>query len=395
MAKKKPTDRKLLSSFFPESGRELLTGSGKQFVEQIGVITIREAVYRVMLGENVRTQTEPLSRRRHARVSGAIVAMLTEAHLANDKFGEQLPRLAVEQLQAGPKSNKAVMWPAQWLLGLNNKAVQNVLRSDTQAIDRYVHDFEEALRDAARHCQDQLGDYRMTLAHHKGKKSRKVELGWGGIAQLTTAIGAQTLALRGSDKSMYGKLFERLVLGSFLTLMGFERVDPKHNKKDCGVFWLSDRSGERESDATLLIEPGKLARFDIGFIGLGNPEITKDKLSRLAREIEHGGVTSSSVTFVIVDSLPKSGTTEKLAEKLGTGLVQMSMQFWPRSLAKSMRDKVGVKHRMAKMSDPDLRKFLKEEMDKIQVQDFLSGVTVQDLEKVAPAESESGSDEEG
>jgi hypothetical protein len=173
VAKKKPTDRKL-SSFFPESSRELLTGSGKQFVEQIGVITIREAVYRVMLGENVRTQTEPLSRRRHARMSGAIVAMFTEAHLANDKFEEQLARLAVEQLQAGPKSNKAVMWPAQWLLGLNNKAVQNVLRSDTKTIDRYVRDFEEALRDAAQHCRNQLGDYRMTLARHEGKKTREV-----------------------------------------------------------------------------------------------------------------------------------------------------------------------------------------------------------------------------
>lgn len=96
-------------------------------------------------------------------------------------------------------------------------------------------------------------------------------------------------------------------------------------------------------------------------------------------------------------SLPKSGTTEKLAEKLGTGLVQMSMQFWPRALAKSMRDKVGVKHRMAEMSDADLQKFLKDGMGEIPVQDSLSGVTVQDLEKGKPAGtgSESSGSEEG
>jgi hypothetical protein len=318
--------------------------------------------------------------------------MFTEGHLTNDKFGEQLTVLAVEQLKAGPKRNKAVMWPAQWVLGLNNKAVQNVLRDEK--IERYVEDFEEALLDAAEHCK-RFGDYRMTLARYQDKKRGRVELGWEGIAQLTTAIGAQTLALRGSDKSMYGKLFERLVLGSVLSLLGFDQVPPKQPKKGRGEFWLSDRSGERECDATLVIEPGKLARFDIGFIGLGNPEITKDKLSRLAREIEHDGGTSSSVTFVIVDRLPKSGTTEKAAEKIGTGLVQMYMQIWPRSLAKSMGEKVGLKHRMAKMSDAEIRKFLKEGMDKMPVQDFLSGVSVQDLEKGKPAgaDSEAGGSE--
>ena len=72
----------------------------------------------------------------------------------------------------------------------------------------------------------------------------------------------------------------------------------------------------------------------------------------------------------------------------------MYMQIWPRSLAKSMRDKVGVKHRMADMSDPELQTFLKTEMDKIPVQDFLSGVTVQDLEKDAPSDSDAESDGE-
>ncbi len=37
---------------------------------------------------------------------------------------------------------------------------------------------------------------------------KKLELDWDGITRLTTAIGSQTLTIRGSDKSIYGKLFE-------------------------------------------------------------------------------------------------------------------------------------------------------------------------------------------
>lgn len=381
-----------ISNLFPASGRILLTGGGKQFVERIGVTAVREAVCRVMCGENLRTQTEPLSRRRIAQVSGALVALFTEGYLKIKGFENRLSDLAVTQLRNAKKNDNAELWPARWLIGLTGKGDQNVLRGDPNEFQRYIADFEQAIQDAARHCRDQLGDYRMTLGHHIAPDGRTVELDWKGIARLTTAIGAQTLTIRGSDKSIYGTLFEKLILGSFLSLLGFERVDPQRNVKDRGVFWLSDSSDTRESDATLLVEPGKLARFDIGFIGVGNPEISKDKLSRFAREIDIGQGTSSSVTFIVVDRLPKTGKTQAAAKKIGAEIVQMSMQYWPRQLAKLLRKRLGFRHVLADMPDGQVHTYLKDQLDQIAIQEFLTGVTVAQLAvpEAADAEEDDG-----
>jgi len=62
-----------LDELFPEGGRVLLTGGGKEFVERLGA--------------------------------------------------------------AGKKRDKASTWLAQWLIGLTHKQVQNVLRSDPEGIE--------------------------------------------------------------------------------------------------------------------------------------------------------------------------------------------------------------------------------------------------------------------
>lgn len=134
-----------------------------------------------------------------------------------------------------------------------------MLRSKSDALENYISDFEAAIEEAAGKCREDMGDIKMSLGFVEDSEGRRIELDWKGITRLTTAIGAQTLAIRGSDKSIYGKLFERLILGSFLTILGFERVNPVTNTKDAGVFWLSDSSDLRESDATLLVKRGKLA----------------------------------------------------------------------------------------------------------------------------------------
>lgn len=53
-----------LGSLFPEEGHILLTGQGRQFLERIGVETVRNVVTSVLMGENVRALTEPLTRQR-------------------------------------------------------------------------------------------------------------------------------------------------------------------------------------------------------------------------------------------------------------------------------------------------------------------------------------------
>jgi hypothetical protein len=374
--KDKPSIREL----FPERSRLLLTGGGKEFIERIGVEATRRVIHHIMMGENLRQQTEPLTRRRIAQISGAMVALFARGFLEIENFTDSLSDMAVEQLRA-KKTDKAAVWPAQWLIGLTGKSVQNVLRSKSDALENYISDFESAIEEAAEKCREDMGNLKMILGFTEDSEGRKVELDWKDITRLTTAIGAQTLAIRGSDKSIYGKLFERLVLGSFLTILGFDRVDPATNTKDAGVFWLSDNSDLRESDATLLVKRGKLARFDIGFIGVGNSEISKDKLSRYARELEMAGGKSSSVTFIIVDRLPETGKTQKAAEAIGAEIIQMSMKYWPRELAQRLGARLGIKHELQKLTDSKISNYLERALDAISVQEFLTGVSTADLEQ--------------
>ncbi|HZP81770.1 MAG TPA: CfrBI family restriction endonuclease [Chthonomonadaceae bacterium] len=367
-----------LNALFPESSRLLLTGGGKEFIERIGVEAARRVVYGVMMGENVRQQTEPLTRRRLAQVSGAMVALFAQGCLKVDDFAEQLSTLAVEQIRASKKNDNASIWLAQWLIGLTGKSVQNVLRSNPD-FQIYLEDFETAIEEAANKCRAEMGDLKMTLGFVADPEGRQAELDWKGIARLTTAIGSLTLTLRGSDKSIYGKLFERLVLGSVLTVLGFQRVDPKTNRRTRKVFWLSDSQDERECDATLLMEPGKLARFDIGFIGPGNSEISKDKLSRYAREIELAGGAHSAATFIVVDRLPKTGKTEQAAKRIQAEIVQMSMQYWPRELAQRLGNRLGFKHRLQTMRDDEIGDYLQTALAVVPIQDFLIGVSPDQL----------------
>ena len=370
-----------LDDLFPEGGRVLLTGGGREFVERIGVEAIRNSILSVMMGDNIRTQTEPLSRRKIAIVSGALVVLFMRGHLEVRNFSDELSELAVSQLARRRKRDKATTWIAQWLIGLTQKQFQNVLRSDVEGIKGYVADFEDAVDEAAERCRDEFGNVRMELGFVEDAKGRRVQLDWKDITRLTTAIGSQTLAIRGSDKSMYGKLFERLILGSFLTILGFERVNPQTNTKTAGVFWLSDSRGSREADATLLVKPGRLARLDIGFIGAGNSEISKDKLSRYEREFELAGGRITSTTFIVVDRLPRSEKTQRAAARIEAEIVQMSLRYWVRDLAQRLGERMGVRHELQRMQDDDIEAYLEGRLDRIRVQEFLSGVTTEELQQ--------------
>lgn len=397
MSGKNPKDL-TLDDLFPEGGRILLTGGGRDFVERIGVEAIRDSILSVMMGDNIRTQTEPLSRRKIAIVSGALVLLFLRGHLELGNFADRLSEMAMSQLATRGKRDKATTWIAQWLIGLTQKQFQNVLRSDAEGIKGYVADFEDAIDEAAGKCRDEFGDVRMELGFVEDTKGRRVRLDWKEIARLTTAIGSQTLAIRGSDKSMYGKLFERLILGSFLTILGFERVDTHTNTKTAGVFWLSDSRDLREADATLLVKPGRLARFDIGFIGAGNSEISKDKLSRYAHEFELAGGRSRSTTFIVVDRLPKTEKTQRAAAQIEAEIVQMSLRYWVRDLAQRLGERMGVTHELQRMQDGDIEPYLRGRLDLIRVQDFLGGVTAEELQQGEEEEviaADDGSDDEG
>ncbi len=306
--------------------------------------------------------------------------MVAQGYFTIENIQNKMSAYAVDQLSKAKKNDNSLVWPAQWVLGLTGKSIQNVLRSNEKAFLEYVKDFDKALNDSAEHCLSQVGDYKMTLGYTDATGNYKiVSLNWEGILKLTTIIGAQTLTIRGSDKSIYGKLFEKLLLGSILTIFGFKRVNPQKNEETNGVFWLSDSSENRESDATLLFKAGSVARFDIGFIGPGNSEISKDKLSRFESEIKSKSGTKYSVTFIIVDRLPQTTKTQESAKKIGAEIIQMSMQFWPRELAVKLGKRFGFKHPIQNLQDGELNDYLKQEINKIDIQDFLSDISILEI----------------
>ena len=196
---------------------------------------------------------------------------------------------------------------------------------------------------------------------------------------------------------MFGKLFEKLILGSMLSILGCERQNPRNLNKTEKVFWLSDSSGARESDATLLYRPGKLARFDIGFIGRGNSEISKDKLSRYEREAEAGGAIHDVVTFIVVDTLPpKSKKTQEAASRIQAEIIQMNWQYWPLNLAQRLQARLGFNSELATLNESQLRSYLTAKISSIPLQDLLNAFSVAELEEAAASESnESTTDSAG
>lgn len=358
---------------FPEKARVLLTGGGKEFIEIIGLEVTRNTVLSVMMGENLREHTEPLTRNRIAQINGAIVSMFYAGMSTIENFSDDLYSLSVEQLRT-KKIDKSSTWLAQWLIGLTGKSVQNVLKGDHSALDKYVLETSNVIKECARKCEENFGDIQMLIKDSENE----VSLDWREIIQLTTAIGAQTLTIRGSDKSTYGKLFEKLILGSLLTILGFERVDERSITKNSKVFWLSDSSETREVDATVIISPGKLALFDIGFIGPGNSEISKDKLSRFAKHREISGKKYDAKTYIVVDRLPKTGKTEGAAKKIDAEIIQMSMKYWPKELAIKLNEGFGMNHALCKMPDSEIEEYLRDKLKTIQLQNFLGDFRITD-----------------
>lgn len=360
-----------LSGYFPQAATPLLLGSGRAFLARLGEEAARSVVEGVLLGENVKSRTEPLTRRRLVQVNGALLAMFVSGMRTEKGFMTNVVSYAERQLNGTPPSEKALRWPAQWVLGLTQKQVQNVLRGGhAEALAAYKELYEDALADASKKCEESFGPIRVRIDQEDGSV---VEMGWEDLARVFSAVGASTLAVRGSEKSMYGKLFERLVLGSCLSVLGFDLAAPG-KAPQVGEFWLSDSSDERECDATLLVKPGHVARFDLGFIGKGNPEIVLDKLSRYAREVERDGVKHASSTIVVVDHVPAGGVTMELAARSSTHVVQMSMSMWPRALATILNRSYGLKIPLANADDAAVRRLVSKAMPDVPILQFVSEV---------------------
>ncbi len=365
MPKKKNKLNSLTELISPKN-IDFLSASGSQLVEQIGLDVVRGVVLDILKGKNLRDSTESLTRRRIATLNLATMELFIKGSANSKDFLNQLPKTATDILSKGNLS-KVERWLAQWILGLTDKAFQNVLRDDPDAIagyrDRYIQICDEVI--AARKTDKGTLQGEITI-----NGNQKAQINWLWMTYLLNTIGAQTLAIRGSEKSAYGKLFEKLVLGSLLHILGFKQIIPPPQEYE-KVFWLTSRNEKRESDATLLYELGQGVRFDIGFIGRGNPEISLDKVTRFEREISLGRSKFFMATIILVDRIGTNSRIERMAKEVQGTIIQMSAGYWPKQVAQVLNKTLGFKHDLTRMNDSEIEKYLQNAMRKVPLEQFI------------------------
>lgn len=348
---------------------KLINAGGADLLRELGADAVRDVVYRVMVGQNLRDSTEELTRRKLLALNAAVLHFLAGGVSANPRFLDEVPVLAAKMLTEKGLT-KDQKWLAYWVLGLTDKQFQNVLRDDHGALSDYTSTYMDTTADVAEESAAHYGDATGDLS--LGRLT--VPLDWRFFSYLFTAVGSSTLTVRGSDKSAYGKLFEHLILGSLLTMMGFRLVEKGKPGDGKMVFWLSERGAKRESDATCLFEKGSGIRFDIGFIGRGNPEITLDKVTRFEHDPVIAGVKTSTRTIIIVDRLGDASSVAESAKRTGDSVVQMSMQYWPRQVARDLRAAYpAFDHPLLHAKDGDTSTIIRQALDPIDILTFVGG----------------------
>lgn len=121
----------------------------------------------------------------------------------------------------------------------------------------------------------------------------------------------------------------------------------------------------------MLYELGQGVRFDIGFIGRGNPEISLDKVTRFEREISLGRSKFFMATIILVDRIGANSRIERMAEEVQGTIIQMSAGYWPRQVAQVLNKTFGFKHELNRMSDSETEKYLRKAMRKVPLEDFI------------------------
>jgi hypothetical protein len=285
----------------------------------------------------------------------------------SDAFSADLHNIAADELKNG-KADKESKVFLNWLVGLTGKGIQNVLRGDEKAFQEYLRNLDESLVKSVMESETVFGTLQAVFT---GKNRQDYCLGWRELLQLFTALGAQTLTIRGSEKSMYGKYFEKLVLGSLLTLLGFIPKQENTEKIE-NIFWLSERQDKRESDATVIYKPGMGARFDIGFIGPGNTEISLDKVSRFEREIEIGSRKQYLSTIILVDRIGAKSRIVDMARKIDGTIIQMSMSYWVKEVAAVLHNRMGFSHTLLDLNGEDSIAYIKAQMEHIDLKQFVT-----------------------
>lgn len=321
---------KSIASFLPKVAMSKDRKTNETVISLLGDATIRAVVKSILEGGNLRDLTEDITRKRILSGNIALLILYFKMKSAYPKLTEQLTnQISIELSNNKNQHIREILLP---FVGMTKKGWDNIVRGSAGQ-QAYLARLDENLKEIEEEVVRQFGSIQATLS----VEGKDEVFSTADLLRCLLAVGSQTLAIRGSEKSIYGKLFERLILGSVLSMLGFKKIEKQDCTETSMVFWLSDPKNKRECDATAIVAPGVCIRFDIGFIGKGNPEISLDKVTRyestMSLSTESGAQTFYSHTIIIVDTLGPRSKTQSLAKEIGGDVIQMNGSFWVKELS--------------------------------------------------------------
>lgn len=356
-----------LEDNYEKKAKSLIKGGAKTLVNQLGDKSFESIVTSVLKGENVRDVTELITRAKLIASNGAILELFFSIGKYIDEDIQQYFEYLKKNI-AISGVNSENMLISLWTLGLSKKSLDNIVRGKRNLND-YVDNISEVFDDSVENLEDEFGK----LSGEITLDNKHMKIDWYKLTLLFTAIGSQTLTIRGSDKSTNGKFFEKLILGSSLSLMGFkflESEDDYGSSKEKAFILSSTDKDERETDATIMYN-NKIVTIDIGFIGGGNPEITADKLTRFRSEKIISGIKNEMVPLVIVDTINNQSIIKALAKKLDGEVLEMRDKTWIAKMAQFLSEYYKIECGFETISNQvELHKKIDEEITNVNMQEF-------------------------
>jgi len=372
--------KKTVSNSIPSIGKNLVKYRGIELIDRLGKDVIIDVVSSILCGGNVRAMTEKLTQRRIAMSNASMLMTFINSENQGINLDDIYTQINYE-LEKG-KLSVAEKNYLFWIIGLTGKSIQNVLRGNRENLATYLSELAETIESSHEKLSEEFGELGGVFLVNDGT----TELSWKRFLQIALALGTQTLAIRGAEKSMYGKFFEKLILGTVLSILGFEYSANTDHSKNSMIFWLSERGEKRESDATILYKPGKGVRFDIGFIGVGNTEISLDKVSRFEREMQRGSELHYMKTIVLIDRIGEGSRIVEMAHSIGGSIVQMSMNYWVYEVAQILESSIGYKHEILAVPKEKSIEYINTKIKQINMQRFITGIATEEEEDLGGIE---------
>lgn len=350
---------------YNDLGKNNIRATRSDFIKMVGEDGLRDIVKNVFLGGNVRDITEFITQRRLINSYSAMLDLFINGINAHVDSTEEFASGVASDLI---KSRGDARIPDLWLLGLTQKGLDNIVRTEENIVD-YQYSFSQSMDDAVKDLEKTYG----TLSGTIEVGGQSLNLNWHVLSLMLMAMGAQTLSIRGSSKSMNGKMFEKLVLGSLLSIMGFTFLPgpPDELDKSRKYFWLSNMDeNEREIDATVVYNEIAIG-IDIGFIGRGNPEITLDKVTRFNAYKQIGGLHHDMSTIIIVDTVSENSDLFNKAERVNGHVLQMKDKAWTIKFSNTLCEIMNITHELSTKKVDELEEYFNEKLANVDMQEFV------------------------